>query len=135
MISLLGAWTLVSSINYRNDEGKPTFGEPPAGQIQYTADGRMSAYLQDPAWAARGENDKVPDSFTEFFSYGGTWERDGDQVKHTILYASVPTRVGTQFERTIEVIDDNTIRLVTAPDTSKSGAVYVTKLTWKRVAG
>lgn len=134
MTDLLGAWTLVSSINYRDEVGKPTFGEPPNGQIQYTADGRMSAFLMDPDWAERGENNKVPDSFTEFFSYGGTWEREGNQVRHTILYASVPTRVGTQFERTIEVIDQNTIRLVTAPETSKSGTVYVTKLTLKRVS-
>lgn len=133
MISLIGAWTLQSSVNYKNDEAKPTFGDPPAGQIQYTADGRMSAFLMDPDWAARGENDKIANSFTEFFSYGGTWERDGDQVRHKILYSSVPTKVGTSFERTIEVIDNNTIRLVTAPETSKSGAVYVTRLTWKRV--
>ncbi len=134
MIDLMGAWTLVSSINYRNETGKPTFGEPPMGQIQYTADGRMSAFLMDPDWAARHENDKVADSFTEFFSYAGTWQRDGDQVRHQIRFASVPSRVGTEFTRTIEVIDDNTIRLVTAPETSKSGAIYVTKLTWKRVA-
>lgn len=134
MISLIGAWTLQSSINYRNDVAKPTFGEPPAGQIQYTEDGRMSAFLMDPDWASKGDANSVADSFTEFFSYGGTWERDGDQVRHQILYASVPTRVGTSFARTIEVIDDNTIRLVTAPETSKSGTVYVTKLTWKRVA-
>lgn len=134
MISLIGAWTLQSSINYRNDIAKPTFGEPPAGQIQYTEDGRMSAFLMDPAWASKGDANSVADSFTEFFSYGGTWERDGDQVRHQILYSSVPTKVGTSFERTIEVIDENTIRLVTAPETSKSGAVYVTKLTWKRVA-
>ncbi len=135
MTNLLGAWTLVSSINYRGDEPKPTFGEPPAGQIQYTADGRMSAFLMDPDWASRGDNNTIANSFTEFFSYGGTWERDGDQVCHTILYSSVPTKVGTQFERTIEVIDEDTIRLVTAPETSKSGTVYVTKLTWKRVKG
>lgn len=134
MVSLLGAWTLVSSVNYKNEEPKPTFGEPPSGQIQYTDDGRMSAFLMDPDWAKRAENDKTADSFTEFFSYGGTWERVGDQVRHTILYASVPSRVGTAFERTIELIDDNTIRLVTAPETSKSGAVYITRLTWKRVA-
>ncbi|MFC6196863.1 lipocalin-like domain-containing protein [Ponticaulis profundi] len=134
MAGLIGAWTLVSSVNYRNDEGKPTFGTPPGGQLQYTADGRMGAFLQDPDWAARGENDKVPDSFTEFFAYAGRWELNGDQVRHVIEFASVPTRVGTEFTRTLNVIDDDTMELTTAPETSKSGAVYVTKLVWKRAS-
>lgn len=127
---LIGAWALQSSINYRGGVGAPTFGEPPSGQIQYTAEGRMGAFLMDPAWAARGE--ALASSFTEFFSYGGRWELSGDQVRHFIEFASIPTKVGTDFVRTVTVIDADTIELTTAPETSKSGAVYVTKLVWKR---
>ena len=127
---LIGAWALQSSINYRDGVPTPTFGEPPSGQIQYTADGRMGAFLMDPAWAARGVVEAS--SFTDFFSYGGRWEVAGDQVRHFIEYASVPTKVGTGFVRTVTVIDANLIELTTAPETSKSGAVYVTKLVWRR---
>lgn len=127
---LIGAWSLQSSINYRNDAPTPTFGEPPAGQIQYTADGRMGAFLMDPAWAARGVVEAS--SFTEFFSYGGRWELAGDQVRHFIEFSSIPTKVGTDFVRTVSVIDADTIELTTAPETSKSGAIYVTKLVWRR---
>lgn len=130
MTDLIGAWSLVSSINFKNDVGKPTFGEPPSGQIQYTRDGRMSAFLMDPAWVAEG--DAKADSFTEFFAYAGRWELEGDQVRHDIEFSSVPTKVGTRFVRTLTVIDKKTIELKTAPETSKSGAVYVTKLVWKR---
>ena len=127
---LIGAWALQSSINYRDGAPTATFGEPPAGQIQYTADGRMGAFLMDPAWAERGEVEAS--SFTDFFSYGGKWELSGDQVRHFIEYASVPTKVGTDFVRTVTVIDAETIELTTAAETSKAGAVYVTKLVWRR---
>lgn len=129
---LIGAWSLQSSINYRDGVGTATFGEPPAGQIQYTADGRMGAFLMDPAWAAKG--DVEASSFTEFFAYAGRWELIGDQVRHFIEFSSIPTKVGTDFVRTVNVIDADTIELTTAPETSKSGAVYVTKLIWRRHA-
>lgn len=110
----------------------PTFGTPPGGQIQYTADGRMGAFLMDPAWAERG--DPKADSFTEFFGLWRHLDHEGDMVRHLILYSSVPGRVGTTFERVVRVIDHDTIVLETAPEVSKSGKTYVTRLTWKRVA-
>ncbi|WBH15882.1 lipocalin-like domain-containing protein [Sphingomonas radiodurans] len=131
MTDLLGTWTLVSCISQRGDTEVSTFGEPPAGQLQYTADGRMSAFLMDPAWAAAGN--PVADGFTEFFSYGGLWRRDGDMVTHDILFASQPSRVGTSFTRQIVAVDDDTVELVTKPEVSKSGRTYVTRLLWKRV--
>lgn len=129
---LIGAWALQSSINYRDGVGTPIFGEPPSGQIQYTSDGRMGAFLMDPAWAVRGATEA--NSFTDFFAYGGRWALAGDQIRHFIEYASVPSEVGTDFVRTVNVIDADTIELTTAPETSKSGAVYVTKLIWRRRA-
>lgn len=132
MADLLGTWSLVSCVSQRGDAEVLTFGHPPAGQLQYTADGRMSAFLMDPAWAAAGN--ATSNSFTEFFSYGGTWRRDGDMVTHDILFASVPARVGTSFTRRIVAVDDDTIELVTEPEVSKSGQTYITRLLWKRVA-
>lgn len=131
MTDLLGTWTLLSCVSRRGNTEVRTFGEPPAGQLQYTADGRMSAFLMDRAWAAAGN--PAANSFTEFFSYGGTWRRTGDMVTHHILFASQPSRVGTSFVRRIVVVDDDTIELVTEPEVSKSGQTYVTRLLWKRV--
>ncbi len=128
---LHGAWRLLSSVTSRNGVDRPSFGNPPEGQIQYTGDGRMSAFLMDPAWAVRG--DVAADSSTDFFAYGGTWTLDGAQVCHTIAFASVPRVVGTVFERTVDVIDADTIALLTAPETTRSGTVYVTRLVWRRV--
>ncbi|MGQ5701822.1 lipocalin-like domain-containing protein [Sandaracinobacteroides sp. A072] len=128
---LLGAWRLVSSINYRNEAGTPSFGTPPAGQIQYTDDGCMSAFLMDPEWVKRGQAEA--DSFTDFFAYAGHWSLEGDKVRHRIAFASVPGRVGTEFVRTVHVLGPDRIELVTEPETSKSGAVYITRLVWERV--
>jgi hypothetical protein len=131
MIDLIGAWSLISCVNMRDGAATRTFGDPPSGQIQYTADGRMSAFLMDPAWAARG--DQGADSFTDFFAYAGRWRRDGDRVYHDILFSSVPTRVGTSFTRIVNVIDRDRIELETIPEVSRSGRTYVTVLTWQRV--
>lgn len=132
MNDLLGTWTLLSCVSQRGEAERRTFGDPPGGQLQYTADGRMSAFLMDPAWAERG--DPQADSFTDFFSYAGTWQREGERVTHDILFASQPTRVGTRFVRLIVPVDADTIELVTEPEVSKSGQTYVTRLTWRRVA-
>lgn len=132
MTDLLGTWTLVSCVNERGAQEVRTFGDPPAGQLQYAADGRMSAFLMDPVWAAAG--DPQADSFTQFFAYAGTWRREGDRVFHDILFASQPARVGTRFVRRIVPRDADTVELVTEPETSRSGRTYVTRLLWKRVA-
>src|SRR5690606_33262759 len=88
MVDLLGAWSLLSCTNIRGEDAATAYGDPPAGQIQYTADGRMSAFLMDPAWVERGN--QLADGFTEFFSYGGTWKRDGDSITHHVMFSSHP---------------------------------------------
>lgn len=134
-MELIGAWRLVSSINYRDGVGTPSYGVPPAGQLQYTADGRVSAFLMNPDWVARaraGQPDIPCDSFNDFFSYAGRWQLDGDEVHHEIELASAPARVGTRFVRRVRMVDAETIELETAPEVSKSGATYITRLVWQR---
>ncbi len=130
MIRLSGAWSLLSCINYKNGVGTPTFGDPPSGQIQYTDDGRMSAFLMDPAWAKNGDPAAV--GLSDFFSYAGRWELEGDQLTHFIEFCSIPRKVGTSFVRTVEIVDANQIKLITKPEVSKSGAEYISELCWKR---
>lgn len=130
---ILGAWSLVSSINYCDDAGTPSFGAPPLGQLQYTADGRMGAFLMNPAWVQAGRTEA--DSFDEFFAYAGRWQLEGDRMTHFIDFASVPTKVGTRFVRTVVPVSADRMELVTAAETSRSGRVYVTRLTWERVSG
>ena len=132
-MDLTGAWRLLASTSFRDGVGTPSYGVPPAGQLQYTADGRMSAFLMDPAWAAGGSADTI-DSFNDFFAYAGRWRREGDVVTHDIEFASVPGKVGTRFVRRLEVVDDRTIVLHTEPEVSRSGVTYTAQLHWQRVA-
>ena len=127
---LIGAWSLVSSIQSRNDVLSHTFGVPPGGQIQYTCDGRMSAFLMDPDWARTGKN--AVEENERFFAYAGRWEVQGSKVEHFIEFCSVPVKIGTTFVRDLNFLNDNEIELTTEPETTKSGNVYGVKLVWRR---
>ena len=132
MHSLIGAWRLVSSRTHRDDESWAVFGEPPAGQLQYTSDHRMSGFLMDPKWAA-GDSQEA-DGLTEFFSYAGVWSLDGDLVHHHVEMASHPKRIGTEFYRKARFISPDDLELTTIPEVSKSGKTYQTVLLWRRMA-
>ncbi|MFK8019930.1 MAG: lipocalin-like domain-containing protein [Pseudomonadales bacterium] len=131
--SLIGAWRLKSSTVSKNGISSPSFGDPPAGQLQYTADGRMAAFLMNPRWAKDGVNAKSEHEL--FFSYAGSWELNDYKVQHTIEFSSVPGRIGTVFVRTINVVSDDEIELLTEPETTASNNVYVSTLVWRRHAG
>lgn len=127
---LIGAWSLISSIQSRNNVISKTFGDPPAGQIQYTDDGRMSAFLMDPDWSQTGRN--ALEESDRFFAYAGRWEVNENMVSHFIEFSSVPKKIGTTFVRYLKFLSENEIELTTEPETTKSGNVYKTKLIWKR---
>ena len=91
----------------------------------------MSGFLMNPDWLRQPAAEADP--FDGFFAYAGRWELEGDQVTHWVDFCSVATKVGTQFVRTVNVMSDTRIELITAPETSKSGRVYVTRLIWDRV--
>ncbi len=131
-MNLVGAWSLVSSVQSRNGVESRSFGDPPSGQIQYTGDGRMSAFLMDPAWKEKGEN--ATRQADLFFAYAGRWEIMGNEIHHVIEFSSVPAKIGLVFVRTFRFIDDDKMELTTAPETSPSGNVYETRLVWKKVS-
>lgn len=130
MTDLIGAWSLISSVLRRDGVESPTFGDPPSGQIQYTADGRMSAFLMNPAWAAAGLVEADP--FSEFFAYAARWTLEGDTVHHDIEFCSVPQRIGTRFTRYLKRLSQDEIELTTATERSASGAAYTVVLRWRR---
>ena len=49
------------------------------------------------------------------------------------VFASLPARVGTTFERQVNVLGPDRIELVTIPEVSKSGRTYITRLVWQRI--
>ena len=127
---LVGAWSLVSSIQSRNNVVSKTFGDPPSGQIQYTDDGRMSVFLMDPDWADTGRNSV--EEADRFFAYAGRWEVNEYTVRHVVEFCSAPSKIGTVFVRNLKFLSENEIELTTEPETTKSGNIYETKLIWRR---
>lgn len=107
-MDLIGTWTL-AGFEVIGGDGTVTrpFGDAPVGRIMYGADGAMSAMLgaenraafgaragevSDAAWAAAARM---------FVAYAGTWQRDGDIVRHHVAVALIPDWIGTTMERTI----------------------------------
>lgn len=103
---IVGAWRLVSwTIEYADKTLHP-FGESPIGSLLYSADGRMLASI-----AARHRSHlshavpaKAPDAerlsaFDSFFSYGGDFTIEGDEVVHRVDIALNPNFVGTVQRR------------------------------------
>jgi len=130
---LVGTWRLVDWRALRNGEanGFP-MGEDAEGQIIYSAEGRMAAFLMRSDFGDRPKGTHPdPDSF---IAYGGTFRTEGDKVIHDVLYASIPHWIGNPLVRTI-VPKDGDVLLNTAPERSKSGAEYVHQLLWRRIAG
>ena len=130
MDRLLGAWSLQSSITYRDEVPSHSYSEKPRGQIQYTEDGRMSGFLMHPDWRARGTNATKEDEL--FLAYAGAWTIVGDEVRHAVEFCTIPNWIGRELVRRFRFFDD-CVELSTAPETSKSGATYVTKLIWRKM--
>lgn len=128
--TFVGAWRLSSSVQAKNDCLSKTFGDPPSGQIQYTKDGRMSAFLMNPCWVDVGDN--AVKQADLFFSYAGHWECKDNEIHHTIEFCSVPSKVGVTFIRKVRFISDDEIELTTEPEVTPSGNVYQATLIWKR---
>ena len=111
------------------------FGNAPLGRILYGADGAMSAMLgaedRTPFGARPGEvSDAVwADAARMFVAYAGTWEREGDVVRHHVAVALIPDWIGTTMERTIGAWDGG-LTLSVEPRTAGG---RTQRLKWARV--
>lgn len=116
--SLVGAWTLRDwRIEY--DDGRVTrpFGADAAGQLLYSADGRMSAAVSardrrrlGAANARDAADAEKVASFDSYFHYAGRWHLDGDVVVHAVNQALNPNFVGTAQRRSVR-LDGNNLEL------------------------
>lgn len=111
-MELIGTWTLVGFEVIAGD-GSVTrpFGDAPIGRIVYGADGTMSAMLGAPdreAFGGRAGEATDAEWATAarmFVAYAGSWERDGDVVRHHVAVALIPNWIGTTMERTVGAWD------------------------------
>ena len=128
---VLGSWSLLSCDELSGDTPRAMYGDAPRGQIQYTNDGRMSAFLMNPDWPTEGG--EATRDFNRFLSYAGTWELTGGEVHHKVTFCSLPSMIGQTLVRSAEFVGDE-LHLQTQPRTSKSGKTYIQLLRWARPA-
>ncbi len=113
----------------------------PAGQITYTADGRMSAQLMqvgrelpDAAEATGAEMREA--ILGGFFSYYGDYSLDMEAgvVTHHVEGALLPSWVGSDRPRSFTFDGPDRLILSTEPDPARGGGAIGT-LVWERVSG
>lgn len=133
MVDIVGAWRLLSSLRLQEGVAQPIFGDPPSGQLQYTGDGRMSAFLMNPAWARSGRTASGDaDPLNEFFAYAGEWSREGTSIRHDIDFCTLPALIGTRFIRSLSAVSEAEIELATEPAATDDGASFTVLLRWRR---
>ena len=128
---IAGTWRLHAWTSLKNEanDGYP-MGADAVGQIIYTDDEHMSAFLMRADFHASGGVATADTSL----AYGGTWQLDDGTITHQIGFASLPHWVGRTLVRKVER-DGETMILRTEPEFSKSGNRYEHALVWKRVGG
>ena len=126
-----GTWRLNAWTSFKNgaDDGYP-MGKDAKGQIIYTNDGHMGAFLMRADFHA-SEGAATADTS---LAYGGSWRFDDGKIVHQVDYASLPHWVGRPPVRAV-ARDGDTMILRTEPEFSKSGNRYEHVLVWTKVGG
>ena len=137
----VGAWSL-ASWESRSADGEVTlpYDGQPAGQITYTADGRMSAQLMRvgrelPAAEEATGAEMSAAILGGFFSYYGDYSVDmaAGVVTHHVEGALLPSWVGSDRPRSFTFDGPDRLILSTEPDPARGGGAIGT-LVWERIA-
>lgn len=135
---ILGGWELVSwTITVGQTISHP-FGKQPNGRILYTGDGQMSATiarsdrrpLSHPVPAKAPDAEKLA-AFDSYFSYGGSFEIEGDEVVHRVELSLNPNFVGTEQRRRMTF--DREFLTLSADEATTKGLKHHA-IRWKKVA-
>jgi hypothetical protein len=135
--SLVGTWKLVSATE-TNERGeiRDSYGPTPAGFLTYTADGRVSVVIADsrrkPFSAVPPPTEEMPDAFSAFVAYAGTYTFADDRVIHHIEVAWVQNFANTDQVRPVKLEGD---RLMLRKQGFLRGGVQVAyqELVWERL--
>jgi hypothetical protein len=121
--SLEGAWELVR-FEMIDQEGLRTFwGEKASGLLIYTPDGYMSVSINSQAIFGSEDAQEVLDGI---LFYSGRYRVQGREIRHQVLHASDPRRIGSEMVR--EVSFNDGLMTLTA-----RGDFGVAELCWRRI--
>ncbi|MEM6626060.1 MAG: lipocalin-like domain-containing protein [Pseudomonadota bacterium] len=121
-------------VSCREEGGGPeteVFGENGIGQLQYSLEGRMSAFLMRDTWPETDINEEW--RVGQFVCYAATWELKGEFVHHYVDMSSVPAWVGRVFIRHAN-LDGDLLTLSVDPETSGSGETKPYTLVWRKMS-
>ena len=137
--ALVGAWRLVSWENHAAD-GQVTYpmGADAVGYLLYTADGRCSVMISRAGRAAFAGGDLLSGTAEEktravegFVAYAGRYTFYGDRVVHHVELSLFPNWVGSDQERSVELVEGRLI--LSASPLLLAGRQQVPRLVWERV--
>lgn len=131
MPEVFGTWSLASQRRFHNGVfDRDTMGPGSFGRILYSPAGYMSASLASVAFL-KGE---APCDWRNYLAYSGSFElTDDGRVIHHLDFSTYPNMVGTDLVRFVEWVNDDTIKLKTAPHVNKQGVEVYDELVWHRV--
>ncbi len=127
---LCGVWTLR---RFELTEGEaPThpWGFETHGSLIYTASGHMSVAINRFApWNKSGKKPKIApkDSAKQILFYAGTFTLKGDVVRHQVLNASSPDRIGVEQVRKAKLIGKRLTLTARGED-------YTAELEWEKIS-
>lgn len=121
-----GTWTL-ESFDLESVEKKVSpWGKSTHGLLIYSDTGHMSVSINKTV-----ENDpeqtESENTFDSILFYSGTYQLDGEIIRHQVTNASNPTRIGKEMIRYATLTND--VMTLTTPQESFGRAI----LKWKRV--
>jgi len=137
--AIVGTWRLVSWEN-RDADGQVThpMGSDPIGYLFYSRDGHFSVTISRTGRRPFPADDLLGGALEDkaravegFVSYAGSYTYDGDRVVHHVELSLFPNWVGSDQERTVELVGSR-LTLSAAP-LPLAGKHQVPRLVWQRV--
>lgn len=122
---VIGSWKL-KSFQIESPEGATRdWGQNTHGLLIYSATGQMSVSInKDVVWESESEHE---DLFDSILFYAGTYQVQGNVIRHQVTEASNPSRIGKDMIRYAD-LSDKQITLTT-PQESFGRAILI----WEKV--
>jgi hypothetical protein len=125
-MNFLGTWHLVSFRLESKDGTRTDWGRDVHGLLIYAATGHMSVSINKAVEADPEQSDEQ-NLFDSILFYSGTYQVEGELIRHQVTNASNPARIGREMLRYAQ-LDGDTLTLTT-PQESFGRAILV----WKKI--
>ena len=123
---LIGTWTLQSFHIESNVGSLSDWGANAQGLLIYSPSGHMSVSINKDV-ENDSEQNEAQNLFDSILFYSGTYQVEGNTIKHQVTQASNPTRIGKEMIRYSEFKGDTVI--LTTPKESFGRAILI----WRKV--